>query len=158
MHSTNIHLQSLLIWKHRNLLAINESPKEIFNCQPRTAFKQNKNLREFIGSNKIENKKVKKRQTQKSKPGKCSPCLTNLRSLCCKQVRKTTTFKSRQTPKIYKLFHNVNCASSYVIYLMECILCHKVDKIETSFNIRLNNHRKCVKKSDEKMACKHFKQ
>ena len=52
-----------------------------------------KNLKKFIGSNKIEKNKVKKRKIQKLKPGKYSPpCLTNLRSLCCKQVQKTTTF------------------------------------------------------------------
>ena len=53
-----------------------------------------KNLKKFIGSNKIEKNKVKKkRQIQKLKPGKYSPPrLTNLRSLCCKQVQKTTTF------------------------------------------------------------------
>ena len=33
-----------------------------------------------------------------------------------------------------------------IMYLMECILCNKqyVGKAETSFNIRLNNHRKDV--------------
>ena len=43
---------------------------------------------------------------------------------------------------------------------MECILCNKqyVGKPETSFNIRLNNHRKDVKKVDTIMACKHFQQ
>ena len=46
--------------KNWNLLAINESLKEVFNCEPITAFKQNKNLKELIGSNKIEKNKVKK--------------------------------------------------------------------------------------------------
>ena len=94
---------------------------------------------------------------QKLKPGKCSPCLTNLSSLCCKQIRKTN-FKSRQFNKIYNIFHNVNCAIRYAIYLMKCILCNKqyVGKTETSFNIRLNNHRKDVKKLNATMACKHF--
>ena len=43
---------------------------------------------------------------------------------------------------------------------MECILCDKqyVGKAETSFNIRLNNHRKDVKKVDAILACKHFQQ
>ena len=150
-----------MIQKHWNLLAINESLKKIFNCQPIAAFRGNKNLKELIESNKIEKNKVKKRQIQKLKPGKCFPCLTNLRSLCCKQVRKTTTFKSQQTKKI------CNCASSYVIYLMGCILCNKqyVGKVETSFNISSNhrkvienNHRKDVKKVDAIMACKHFQQ
>ena len=86
--------------------------------------------------------------------------MKNLRSLCCKQVRKTNTFKSEQITKIYKIFHNVNGVSSYVIYLMECILCNKqcAGKAETSFNIRLNNHRKGVKKVDIVIACKHFQQ
>ena len=43
---------------------------------------------------------------------------------------------------------------------MECILCNKqyVGNSETSFNIRLNNHRKDVKRVDAIMACKHFQQ
>ena len=139
---------------------MNESLKEILNCQPITAFRRNKNLKDLIGSNKIEKNKVKKIQIQKLKPGKCSPCLMNFRSLCCKQVRKRTTFKSQQTKKICEIFHNVNCASSYVISLMEYILSNKqyVGKAETSFNIRPNNHRKDVKKVDAIMVCKHFEQ
>ena len=41
---------------------------------------------------------------------------------------------------------------------MKCILCNKqyVGKAETSFNIRVNNHGKDVKKVDAIMACKHF--
>ena len=97
---------------------------------------------------------------QKLKLGKCSPCLINLKSLCSKQVQKRTTFKSQQTKKIYKIFHNINCASSYVIYLMECILYNKqhVGKAQTSSNIRLNNHQKDGKKVGTIMACKHFQQ
>ena len=90
---------SKVIRKLWNLLELNESLKEIFNCRSITAFRRNKNLKELIERNKIENNKVKKRQIQKLKPGKCSRCLKNLRSLCCKQVRKTTTFKSQQTKK-----------------------------------------------------------
>ena len=41
---------------------------------------------------------------------------------------------------------------------MECILCNKqyVGKAETSFNIRLNNHKKNVKKVAAIIACKNF--
>ena len=99
MYSTNINLQSLLS-KHLqsdtktcNLLEINESLDETFIFHPTTVFRENKNLKELIGSNKIEKNKVKKRPIQKTKPRKSSSCLTNLRSLCCKQVRKITTFK-----------------------------------------------------------------
>ena len=45
---------SKVIRKYWNLLEINESLKEIFNCQPVTAFSRNKNLKELTGSNKIE--------------------------------------------------------------------------------------------------------
>ena len=87
-----------------------------------------------IGTNKTEKNKVKKRQIQKLKPGKCSLCLTNLRSLCCKEVQETIIFKNQQTKK-HMILHNVNYASSSIIYLMERILCNKqyVGKKETSF-------------------------
>ena len=41
---------------------------------------------------------------------------------------------------------------------MEFILCSKqyVGKAETSFDIRLHNHQRDVKKVDGIMACKHF--
>ena len=46
----------------------------------------------------------------------------------------------------------------YVIYLLECILCkiQYVGMSETSFNIRLNNHRKDIKKPNATEACKNF--
>ena len=82
-----------------------------------------KNLDEFIGSNEIEKYKVKKRQIHKLKQDKCSPCLTNLRSLCCKQVRKTTTFKSKQTKKCirYSKTSTVPAATSciWAVYVMQ---------------------------------------
>ena len=56
--------------------------------------------------------------------------------------------------------HEVNCSTVYVIYLMECTLCKKqyVGKSETSFNIRLNNHGKEVKKPDAILLCRHFQE
>ena len=83
------------------MLAINESLKEIINFQTITAFRQNQNLKELIESDNTEKNKVKKRQIWKLKPGKCSPCLTNVRSLCCKQVQKTATFKNQRKKYIY---------------------------------------------------------
>ena len=51
--------------KHWNLLVLNGSLKEIFNCQPITPFKQSKILKELIESNKIEKKKGKKDKYRK---------------------------------------------------------------------------------------------
>ena len=73
---------------------------------------------------------------------------------------KKTSFKNQQIKKIHMIFHNINCASSYAIYVIECILSNKqyVGKAETSFNIRLNNHRENVKKVDTMVVCKDFQQ
>ena len=70
------------------------------------------------------------------------------------------TFISQQTKRKFKIYHQVNCKSEYVVYLMECTLCNKkcVGKAETAFNIRLNNHRKDTKNSNAILACRHFKQ
>ena len=46
--------------KTLELTAISESLKYVFNWQLITAFRRNENLKELIGSNKIENNKVKK--------------------------------------------------------------------------------------------------
>ena len=73
-----------------------------------------------------------------------------IRTLYCKQMISSSTFKSQQTNKSYKIFHEVNCSSGYVIYIIECTLCKKqcVGKSETSFNIRLNNHHNNIEKPD----------
>ena len=54
------------------------------------------------------------------KKGKCCTCSANNKTLCCKQVTSSLTFKSRQTNKSYTIFHEVNCSGGYVIYLLEC--------------------------------------
>ena len=151
---------SKIIKKHWDILSINQSLKEVFQNKPITAFKRNKNIKDMIGSKKIENNKVKKLRSH-VKEGKCTPCLSNKRTLCCKQVQSTSNFKSQQTKKTYNIYHHVNCNTPWVIYLMECNLCNKqyIGKSETPFNIRLNNHRKDVKnhsKPDTILACKHF--
>ena len=51
---------------------------------------------------------------------KCFLGLTNMRSLLQASTKKTI-FKIQQTKEIYK----INCDSSYIIYIMECILCIK---------------------------------
>ena len=78
------------------------------------------------------------------------------------QVVTTKTFESYQTNRTFKIFHKLNCKSNLVIYLMECTLrkTQSVGKRETSFNIRLNNHRKDANGNNPKAipASIHFKQ
>ena len=89
--------------------------------------------------------------------GKCDPC-NSTRCLYCQQLISTTTFRSNQTSKTFKIYHRVNCKRSFVIYVLECYICNiqYVGKSETPFNIRLNNHRKDVKNPNAIPACKHF--
>ena len=75
MYSPDNHfcpIISKVIRKHWNLLKINAPLKEILNSQPIIVFRRNKDLKELIRTNRIENK-IKKRQKQKLKPGKRSP-------------------------------------------------------------------------------------
>ena len=143
--------------KHEHLLQINPNLAEIFQNSPILAFHQNKNLRDTIVTKLIENSKVKRKFTNKIQ-GKCTPCLANNRTLCCKQIVPTTTFRSNQTNRIFQIYHNLNCKSKYVIYLMECTKCkiQYFGKAETKFNMRLNNHQRYVWKPDATPASRHF--
>ena len=59
-----------------SILLIKKTFKEIFQNEPVTAFKRNKNLKKLISSNKIEHNKVKKHNNIMKK-GKCSLCSAN---------------------------------------------------------------------------------
>ena len=146
-----------IVMKHWHLLRTNPNLAEIFQSPPISAFRRNRNLRDIIGTKLIENGKVKSKFTNKIQ-GKCTPCLANNRIPCCKQVVHTTTFRSNQMNRIFQIYHNLNCKSKYVIYLLECTKCkiQYVGKAETEFNIRLNNHRKDVWKPDAIPASRHF--
>ena len=89
--------------------------------------------------------------------GKCTSWLANNRSLCCKQVINKTAFRSNQTSRIFKIYHNLNCKRKYGINLLERTKSkiQYVGKAETEFNIRLNNHRKDVWKPDAIPASRH---
>ena len=146
-----------IVDKHWHVLQVNPELKERFQSSPIIAFRKNKNLKQIIGSNTTEHNKKLIRSSNKIN-GKSSPCLSKTRTLCCKQVISTTSFKSNQTNRIFKIFHNINCKSTFLIYLLECNICNiqYVGKSETTFNIRLNNHRKDVKDPNALPADKHF--
>ena len=103
--------------KHWHLLHMDPNQAEIFQNSFILAFRRNKTLRDIIRTKLIENGKVKKKFTNKIQ-GKSKPCLAKNRTLCCKQVVYTTKFRSNQTNRIFQIYHNVNCKSKYVIYLL----------------------------------------
>ena len=131
-----------IINKHWHLLQINSNLRTAFEQESLIAYRRNKNLGDLIGSKKIlDGKAVRKNNSKKQLY--CRPCVTR-RDICCQQVLKTNTFTS------YRTFHQLNCKSSHLIYLLQCRICQLqyVRKIETSFNIRLNNHRKDSKNTN----------
>ena len=151
--------RTAVVRKNWNILQTNKNLMELLQEHPIRAFKRNKNLKEILGSTRIENGKVKKFNISSGK-GKCTTCLSGTKTLCCNQVLTTNTLISQQARRTLNIFFNLNCKSEYVIYLMKCILCKKqyVGKAKTAFNLRLNNHRKDTKKPNSILACKHFQQ
>ena len=98
--------------------------------------------------------KVKQNVTK----GECIPCNTS-RCLSCQQIIATTTFESIQTKEKFNIYHKISCKSNYIIYLLECLLCkiQYARKLETPFYMRLNNHRKDIKKSSRYRSVKTIK-
>ena len=146
-----------IVMKPWNLLHIKPNLAEIFQNPPILAFRRNKNLRDIIGTKFIENGNIKRKFTNRIR-GKCTPCLANNRTQCCEQILHTTTFRSNQMNRIFHIYHNLNCKSKYVIYLLECTKCkiQYVGKAQTEFKIRLNNHPKDVWKPDAIPASRNF--
>ena len=96
------------IRRKRNISQINENFDEVFKNEPITASKRKKNIQEIIGIYRIENGSVKK-DLKTLKVGKCTPWRPKAGNICGKQVTTTTTFKSQQAKKTWKIFYNTNC-------------------------------------------------
>ena len=109
---------------------------------------------DIIGSNKFSNSKVVGPRHDR---GECKPCISRSDCQCCRQLKQTTTFSSKTTYKSFYIRHKLNCKSSRVIYLMDCLKCGKqyVGKSETPFNIRLNNHRNNVNSMTNTLSVSH---
>ena len=73
--------------KYWHILSINENLRNVFDKRPFIAYRRNTNLYQLIGCNCIfKNKVVHKNTKQRKQSGHCSPCLSRLNNLCCKQV------------------------------------------------------------------------
>ena len=140
-----------------NLLKINKDIASAFEAKPIVAYRRNQNLRDLIGQTTIQNNSVVRKK--KLNNGRCKPCHTKTGNSCCKQVNNTS-FKSNQTQRSFNILHNTSCRSNFCIYLMECKKCkiQYIGKSETTFNLRLNNHRSDAYNPNSHTipACKHF--
>ena len=142
-----------------NLLQINNNLAKTFQQKPVTCYKRNKNLRDLIGQNQLRNNKLIL-PGNKILQGYSQACLSKANNLCCQQVISTQTFRSDTTGKEFYIRHKLKCHSKYIIYLGFCVLCKKhqyVGKAESTFNIRLNNHRKDANKEKSIPFDEHFR-
>ena len=97
--------------------------KKTFSTLPIIAFRKGTSLKQIIGTNTIHNNEKLIKTKINHHTGNCVPC-NSTRCLCCQQLISTTTFKSNQTNKTFKIYHRVNCKSSFVIYLLEYYICN----------------------------------
>lgn len=123
---------------------------KIFPEPPMIAFKQPNSLRNILV------------RADLSKPnhtvGNCQPC-GDKRCKCCNQLQHSSTFHSKTTEKTYKIFCNVNCKSSNVIYVLECPICglQYVGESMQPFHKRLNGHRSDLTKKPYIPVSQHFR-
>ena len=136
---------------------MNSNLRTAFEQEPIVAYGRNKILGDLIGSKKILDGKVVRKKVS-HKQLFCKPCLTRIDNICYQEVLKTNTFTSYRTSKKFKVFHQLNYKCSHLIYWLQSRICQPqyVGKSETSFNIRLNNHRKDSKNKNPILVGKHF--
>ena len=141
-------------WK---TLSINSNIAPLFTDKPVIAFRRNRNLKQLLCKHKLHNNKPIIRKEKKL--GRCQPCLSRANNKCCKQMANTNHFTNRKNGRKFNIYHNLNCKSNNVIYLIECTLCnHKpyIGKSEPATNLRISNHRSDFKKQDSIPVDQHF--
>ena len=146
-----------VLTKHWHLLQLDPALKEMFEQPPMMAFRRNRNIGDFLNSKRFHNNEVARKDRQHTVRS-CKPCRPDRKYKCCKQLQETKSFKSNATVKTYDIYHETNCNSKYVIYLLECTKCNiqYVGKSETELKYRIANHRSDAKKTNCILADKHF--
>lgn len=76
----------------------------------------------------------------------------------CKHVTPRESAESTNSKFTYKIYGNLNCDTSNVVYLLECGKCHKqyVGQTMTPFRLRFNNHRSHVRSRPSIPFSKHM--
>lgn len=112
------------------------------------AFSRPKSLRDIIIRSDIIATKIIKGSSPCGKP--CRIC--NYMSPC-------TTYASLSTKNTYSINMEINCQSTYVIYLIQCKKCGKqyVGQTSNTLNTRIRNHLyDIIRGDDTKPVAKHF--
>ena len=117
------------------LIAPDEQHRKVFTDIPRIGFKNGKSLKNHLVRSVLPKIDV---------AGNSVPC-GGKRSLCelCKLMKKTLTFKKRNSDEIYHILKPLNCNSKNSVYLIECNQCWKqyTSSFKTKFRYRANNYK-----------------
>ena len=104
-----------IINKHFPTLQSIKRLKKVFKNRPIVSYKRPRSLRNMLVKATFNYEENLWNNTIG-----CSSCQ---RCSWCKNVEKTTVFRSRATGKEFQIHHSVCCKSSWIIYLAECKKC-----------------------------------
>ena len=103
------------ITKNWNILQVSPTLQKVVHKKSMITYKRNKNLGELTGGHSLQGGKIFTTHLQIIK-GESKSCITtNKSSWGCTQVVNTETFESDQTSRTFKIFHKLNCKSSFII-------------------------------------------
>ena len=101
------------------------------------AFRKNTLLRKIIGRNTIRHNQKLMMFKQNLTKGQCIAYNTS-RCLLCQQIIATTTFERTQTKEKFNIYYTISWKKSYVIYLLECLLC-KIQSLQNTVCLKVGN-------------------
>jgi len=142
-----------IVQKHWNIVHTNERCRNALKSEPQTVYKRSQNLSDILVRAKFRKGEAKNPFNVPKNVTRCGKCSW------CKHITEGPTFKSYTTGREYKIYHEMNCTSPWVVYLCSCKI-HKIQyvgKSTTKLNIRMNNNRNHLRVQDR--SCKlvqHF--
>ena len=95
------------IQNHWPISKTNKVLEKNVSVEPIIAFRKNKSLKQLIEGSTIQNDKNIKKSSNKYE-GKCTPCISGIRSLCFLQVQNIHSFRSQKNGRIFTVFIKVS--------------------------------------------------
>ena len=118
-------------------LTTEEQVKQVFTPAPFVSFRSG-----FTRRNYLVREKVYHLLSEKG-----SSCCAESRCETCLNIKKTNTFQSFVTKKVYKINQYFHCGSKCIVYLLSCKVCGLpfVGSTVDKFRLRWNNY-KCLQR------------
>ena len=139
----------IILEETHTLLTPNEQHRKVFTDIPGIYFKNGKILKDHLVRSVLP--KIDVAGNSGPCGGKRPPCEL------CKLMKKTSTFKKRNSDEIYHIHKPLNCNSKNTVYLIESNQCWKqcTGGSKTKFRYRANNYKSTHRKfKNEKQVSK----